>query len=120
MSHQHPNVVTVSCPDCGVSKDVDPPNQAIAFYRRHNKLTGHDVEIDRADVGVETEVPHDGDVGVVVAELETRFDDGVPLGVVAAVTSEHGVTVGETLAAVRERRLRGELYEPRDDHLRAT
>lgn len=32
------------------------------------------------------------------------------------MASKRGLTIGETLAAIREQRMAGELYEPRDDH----
>lgn len=65
-------------------------------------------------------VTSEGDLEEVIATLEGRFEDDVPIGVITAVMSERGHTIGETLSAIRERRLGGELYEPRDDHLRVT
>ncbi|WP_336363472.1 hypothetical protein [Halalkalicoccus salilacus] len=109
----------VVCADCEVSKELDDANETVAFYRRHHSVTGHDVEWVRADLDVSSGLPN-GDIGAVIAELENRVEDGVPIGVVAAAMGERGQTIGETLAAIRELRMAGELYEPRDDHLRVT
>lgn len=61
-----------------------------------------------------------GDPSELIGEREGRFEDGVPIGVVTAVASERGLTIGETSATIRDRRMAGELYEPRNDHLRVT
>ncbi len=111
--------LAVVCADCEVHKELEDANEAVAFYRRHRSITGHDVEWVRADLDVSTDLLG-GDVGTVIAELEDRFEDGVPIGVITAVMSERGHTIGETLSAIRELRMAGELYEPRDDHLRVT
>lgn len=60
----------------------------------------------------------DGDIGTIIDEIEHRFMRGVPIGVVTAVTNE--ASRPATLEAIRERRMTGELYEPRDDHLQVT
>ncbi|WP_336344596.1 hypothetical protein [Halalkalicoccus ordinarius] len=110
--------LSVVCTDCEVHKEVGDANEAVAFYRRHRSITGHDVEWVRAD-GVPKVAP-EGDLKEVIAGLEGRFENGVPIGVVTAVTSERGRTIGETLSAIRELRMAGELYEPRDDRLQVT
>lgn len=109
----------VVCADCEVSKELDGANEAVAFYRRHHSVTGHDVEWVRADLDG-TEAASEADLEGLIGELGRRFEEGVPIGVIAAAMGERGHTIGETLAAIRERRMAGELYEPRDDHLRVT
>lgn len=109
----------VVCADCEVSKELDDANETVAFYRRHHSVTGHDVEWARADLDV-PEAASETDLGELIGELQERFESGVPIGVVAAAMGERGHTIGETLAAIRERRMDGQLYEPRDDHLRVT
>ena len=113
--------LAVVCADCEARKELDDANEALAFYRRHRSITGHDVEWVGADLDLDVSpgIPN-GDIGAVIAEREDRFEDGVPIGVITAVMSEHGLTIGETLERIRERRMAGELYEPRDDHLRVT
>lgn len=110
--------LSVVCADCEVHKELEDANQAVAFYRRHRSITGHDVEWVRADE-VPTVAP-EADLEEVIAALEGRFENGVPIGVVTAVMSARGHTIGETLSAIRELRLAGGLYEPRDDRLRVT
>ena len=106
----------VVCLDCQERRAVTDPNEAVAFFRRHERLTGHDVTWERVDLG-ETPVPDD-DLKAVVAQLETRYETGVPIGVVAAAMGTRGHSMRETLDRIREVRLSGGLYEPRDDHLR--
>lgn len=115
--HERARLV-VACPDCAVHKLVDDANEAVAFHRRHNAITGHDVEWERAELDG-GEVPGE-DLRSVIAALETRVEGSVPLGLVTVAMSERGMTIGETLEAVRELRMNGELYEPRDDHLQVT
>ncbi|MCL7418981.1 MAG: hypothetical protein M8354_14260, partial [Halalkalicoccus sp.] len=113
----------VVCPDCELRKAIETPNEAVAFYRRHAAITGHDVDWERADVdGLEAVTPEstDDDPRAVIRTLEGRFPEGVPIGVVTAAASRRGATIGETVDAIRELRMDGELYEPRDDHLRVT
>jgi hypothetical protein len=111
--------LAVVCADCDLRTDLNTPNEAVAFYRRHSSITGHDVGWKRADVtGIET-VP-EGDLEAVISALEERFPAGVPVGVVTVVRSVQGATIGGTLEAIHERRMAGDLYEPRDDHLRVT
>ncbi|QCS40818.1 hypothetical protein [Natrinema versiforme] len=116
MSHQRP-AFTVACEECGVDADLESANGIVDFYRRHHRLTGHDATITRVDLAFE--LPTDGDLETVVADLESRYDDGVPIGVVAAAMDEQGVSVGDTLAEIYDVRMTGALYEPRDDHLAA-
>ncbi|MDL5360648.1 hypothetical protein [Halalkalicoccus sp. NIPERK01] len=109
----------VVCEACDVSKEVDDPNEAVAFYRRHRSITGHDVAWGWADFdGLESS--SEDDLASVIAGLEDRFEDGVPLGIVSAAMADAGRTIGETLEAIRSLRMDGELYEPRDDHIRVT
>lgn len=112
----------VVCEACDVSKEVDDPNEAVAFYRRHRSITGHDVAWGWTDFdGLESRSDRESDdLASVIAGLEGRFEDGVPLGIVSAAMADRGRTIGETLEAIRSLRMDGELYEPRDDHIRVT
>lgn len=114
---RHASVVT--CPDCAVSKGISDPNEAVAFYRRHRSITGHDPEWDRADFPA-LESVRSNDLTTVIGGLESRYSDGVPIGLVTAAMSDRHATIGETLEAIYDLRMRGELYEPLDDHLRVT
>lgn len=120
MSQQKRATYVVTCADCDVRKATDDANETVAFYRRHHGLTGHDVAWERADGDALDAVPDEGDLEAVISALEDHYDDGVPLGVVAAAMGERGLAVGETLDRVRELRMTGALFEPRDDHLRVT
>lgn len=115
--HERARLV-VTCPECAVQESIDDVNEAVAFHRRHRAITGHDVEWERAELDG-GRVPGE-DLRAVIVELETRVEGNVPLGLVSVAMSERGMTIGETLEAVRELRMNGELYEPRDDHLRVT
>ncbi|WP_224336508.1 hypothetical protein [Haloprofundus halobius] len=117
MTQQRRAAFAVACSECEVLKEVDDPNEGVAFYRRHHALTGHDVEWERIDFDA-GDVPS-GDLKAVVRELERRYDGGVPVGVVTAAMSEQRASMRETLDGLRELRMNGELYEPRDDHLSA-
>lgn len=94
-------------------------NETVAFYRRHRLVTGHDVKWVRTDLDV-PEATSETDPGGLIGERQGRFEDGVPIGVVAAAMGERGHTIGETMAAIRELWMADELYEPRDDHLYVT
>lgn len=75
--------------------------------------TGHAVDV-RAHF--DSRKVSKGDPSELIGEREGRFENGV----VTAVASERGLTIGETSATIRDRRMAGELYEPRNDHLRVT
>lgn len=107
----------VVCSDCGVRKRIEFENEAVAFYRRHRSVTGHDIEWELIDA---VEQVASDDLRSIIDELQARFPDGVPIGVITVAMSERGATIGETLGDIRELRMGGELYEPRDDHLRVT
>jgi hypothetical protein len=107
----------VECPTCGVEKGVEAANEGLDFYRRHRKLTGHDVEWRRTTLDFDDPLPTDEDLKTVMWALDERFEEGVPVGVVAAVRSEQGRSMERTLAEIEDLRMSGELYEPRDDHL---
>ncbi|MFC7007201.1 hypothetical protein ACFQIA_05405 [Halalkalicoccus sp. GCM10025704] len=84
------------CADCELRKDLSTPNEAVAFYRRHRSITGHDVDWKRADITDIEAVPK-GDLKAVISALEERFPEGVPVGVVTAARSVQGATIGRTL-----------------------
>ncbi len=115
MTQRQRSAFTVTCDDCGVETGLNSANEIVDFYRRHHRQTGHDVTITRADLAFE--LPTDGDLESVVADLETHYEDGVPIGSITAAMREQGFTVGETLEEIYDVRMTGALYEPRDDHL---
>lgn len=114
--------LVITCPDCAVHEEVDSPNDGVAFYRRHRSVTGHDLEWEPPDHDDYRVVPSDGIVSVIGAleQLEQRLGDSVPIGAVTVALGERGATIGETLEEIRELRMEGMLYEPRDDHLLVT
>ncbi|WP_293033589.1 hypothetical protein [Natronococcus sp.] len=124
MSAQRQVAYAASCPDCDVDLHGDDPNEIVEFYRRHSSVTGHDVEFTRIQPDLTDAVTEDDLKEVytledVVAQLEAEYEDGVPIGAVAAAMSEQGLSIGETLEKIHEIRMGGGLYEPQDDHLRA-
>jgi hypothetical protein len=108
------------CDVCGERTSTTEPNDVVRFYRRHHAVTGHDVVWERTPSDLATP-PAGTEIRAVDAALTalTADADGVPLGLLSAALSANGWTVGETLDAVHERRLRGALWEPRDDHVAA-
>lgn len=131
MSTQRPSRFVVACPDCEVDRRTDDPHEVVAFFRRHRSVTGHEPTFEAADAfpDVDVELDHlpraDGEdaggdeVKAVVRALEPAFEDGVPVGVVAAAMHGRGVTIAETLERIHEVRMRGGIYEPRDGNVRA-
>lgn len=139
MSRQRSALFVVACPDCAVDRRTDDPAEVVAFFRRHRRVTGHEPVFESADVplrdvpeeGEETpgeddetpeedgKTPEEDEVKAAIRALEPEFEDGVPVGVVAAVMHERGVSIAETLDRIYAVRMRGGLYEPREDHLGA-
>lgn len=117
MNQQEQPPFAVLCPDCDVEKETTEPNEILTFYRRHHGLTGHDIEWKRSDLDIA--VSTDADLKTIISTLEEHFENGVPIGAIAAATTEHGFSFEETLEAIYELRMEGGLYEPQDDHLRA-
>lgn len=100
-----------TCPDCAERVTTDDSNDVVRFYRRHHAVTGHDVVWERSP---------DPPAAADLTETIDRLADGTggaPLGAVSAAMGERGWSVGETLSAVHDHRLTGELWEPRDDHV---
>jgi hypothetical protein len=103
------------CPDCTERTATDDPNDVVAFYRRHHAVTGHDVVWERRPDDI-AGLPENATLPDAIDRLADGAS-GAPLGAVSAAMSERGWTVGETLDAVHDRRLTGDLWEPRDDHV---
>lgn len=118
MSSQDQAPYVAACPECDVTRQTDSPNEIIDFYRRHHRVTGHDVEIEHADTDLDTGVTAQ-DLKGIIRQLEKRHENGVPVGVIAAVMNERGQSIKQTLDQIHEIRMRGGLYEPQDDHLGA-
>ncbi|WP_254545808.1 hypothetical protein [Halomarina pelagica] len=128
MSEEPRAPFVVACPDCEVRTATDDPNETVAFYRRHRAVTGHDLAWERAEFDGADDLRPDADgtdgpgggeavLAAIVDDLEGTYGNGVPVGIVAAAMGARGVPMGETLERIRALRMRGALYEPRDDHL---
>lgn len=118
MNSQNQAPYVAACPECNVTRQTDVPNEIAKFYRRHYRVTGHDIKIEHAELDLDDEITSD-DLKDVIRELDEQYQDGVPIGIVAAVMSEHNLSVKETLDEIHELRMGGGLYEPQDDHLSA-
>lgn len=105
----------VTCPTCDLHVQVTDPNDAIELYRRHNRVTGHDVAWERVALDV---TASSADVESALAELEDEHSEGVPIGVLAAAVSPHGVAIADVLDGLYDLRMEGAIYEPADDHVR--
>ncbi|MDG5778085.1 hypothetical protein VB773_03390 [Haloarculaceae archaeon H-GB2-1] len=103
----------------GTRKEAADANEVLAFYRRQSRTAGEDVEWTFADHPAVTAAPDEGDLATVVRELDAHFENGVPIGIIAAALSKQGDTIGDTMDAIHDLRMTGGLWEPRDDHLRA-
>ena len=115
-SEHEPFVAT--CPDCDVKFEASDPNAVLEFFRRHHRHTGHDVVWTKT--AFMFTLPQSGDVKSVLSALEPNFDsDGVPVGTLTAAMAEQGYAIGETLDALYDVRMRGNIFEPRADHVRA-
>ena len=106
------------CTETGDRIATDTANGVVARYRRRRRLVDTDLEWVSAEHRAVSEAPASDDLGDVLRELDDHFEDGVPLGILAAAMGQQGWTVGDTLAATHELRMRGALWEPRADHLR--
>jgi len=118
MSNQTQAFYAVSCPECGDRTETDVPNEIVEVYRRHESVTGHEIEIEHAADEAIDDVDADG-VEEVIRELQAQYPDGVPLGVVAATMHDKGVSLAETLDEIYDIRMEGGLFEPNDDHISA-
>ena len=118
MSTRSDTTYSAVCSVCETGVRSDDANETIAFFRRHRRVTDHDIELDHDGVGVDVEIT-DADVLRVVRKLQSTYDSGVPVGIVAAVMDDHDCSIDETIAQIHARRMDGKLYEPVDDHLRA-
>ena len=117
MSERQTRRLAVACPTCGTREELENPNEAVEMYERHRSITGHAIEWERADLDIDTPT---GDVEAVVRALGDSYEEGIPVGVITAVMNEQEVGIDETLDELRELRMQGRLYEPKDDHLRHT
>lgn len=114
MSQSESHVGVVACPACELHVAVTDPNEAIEVYRRHERVTGHEIEWERTALGV---TAASTDVESVLEELDGAFPEGVPIGVLTAALSARGVPISEVLDEVYDLRMEGEVYEPSDDHV---
>jgi replicative DNA helicase Mcm len=56
----------------------------------------------------------------IIAEIETEYDEGAPVDVVVERAEEVGVTPDKAEHEIEKLKQKGEVYEPRTDHLRTT
>ncbi|WP_209309614.1 hypothetical protein [Haloarcula amylovorans] len=70
------------------------------------------------DPNIDVEITEDS-LKDVTRQLEKEYQNGVPIGVIAAVMKDLGKPMAETLDEIYEIRMGGGLYEPQDDHLSA-
>lgn len=115
MAESEPYAGIVTCPTCDLHVQITDPNEAIELYRRHNRVTGHDVEWERVALDV---TASSADVESALAGLEGEHPEGVPVGVLAAAMSSRGVAIADVLDAIYDLRMEGAIYEPSDDHVR--
>ena len=110
-SESHAGVVT--CSTCELHVTVTEPNEAVEVYRRHESVTGHEIEWERTALSATT---RSTDVETLLTDLAATYPEGVPIGVLTAVVSSHGVSIGEVLDELYSLRMDGRVYEPLDDH----
>ena len=104
--------------ETGERIEATSANDIVAFYRRQHRLTGTDVEWVVSEHPAVTQAPDSGNIEAILRELDEQFKGGIPLGIITAVMSKQGWTVGETIESLSELRLSGALWEPREHHLR--
>lgn len=117
MPRQEPGAGTVVCPVCDFRSAVATPNEAIELYRRHVRITGHDMEWERTTLNV---IAESTDVESALEALSSDHSDGVSLGILTAALADQGITIAETLDTIYDLRMDGTVYEPHDDHLLVT
>jgi hypothetical protein len=115
MSESKPYAGAVTCPTCDLHVQVTDPNEAIELYRRHSRVTGHDIAWERVALDV---TASSADVESALADLEKQYPEGVPVGVLAAAVSHHGVAIADVVDGLYDLRMEGAIYEPADDHFR--
>lgn len=103
------------CSTCELYIPVTEPNEAIEIYRRHTRVTGHEVDWERTALSV---TAASTDTESTLRDLGATFSDGVPIGVLTAALSTQGVPISEVLDDVYNLRMEGRVYEPSDDHFR--
>lgn len=115
MSESDSHVGVVACPMCELYRSVSDPNEAIGIYRRHNRVTGHEIDWERTSLDVEASST---DIESVLQHLDSTFSKGVSIGVLTAALSTEGVSIGEVLDELYNLRMEGRVYEPSDGHFR--
>lgn len=113
MSTNGSHAGVVACSACELHVPVTDPNEAIEIYRRHRSVTDHEIEWERTALNVTVSST---DVETVLGDLADTYPEGVPVGVLTAVLSTRGVSIGEVLDGLYDLRMDGRIYEPVDDH----
>jgi len=115
MTTSDPHAGVVTCPVCELHISVTKPNEAVEAYRRHNRVTGHEIEWERTALGV---TAPSTDTETALTALDKGDPEGVPVGVLTAALSHSGVPISEVLEDLYALRMRGAIYEPSEDHFR--
>jgi hypothetical protein len=113
MSTNESHAGVVTCPACELHILVTDPNEAIEIYRRHKRVTDHEVEWERTSLNVTTSST---DTETVLTELADEYSEGVPIGVLSAALSAKGLAISEVLDELYSMRMEGKIYEPQEDH----
>lgn len=115
MSESDSHAGIVACRRCELHISVTDPNEAVEIYRRHERVTGHEVDWERTAIDV---TASSTDTESVLRDLDDRFPDGIPVGVLTAALSARGVPISTVLDELYDLRMDGKIYEPVDDHFR--
>jgi hypothetical protein len=113
MSTTEPHAGIVTCTACDLHVPVAEPNEAVEVYRRHERVTGHEIEWERTAIDV---TATSSDVESVIEALDDEYSDGVPVGVLTAAASTQGVSISDVLDELYSLRMEGMIYEPLGDH----
>lgn len=113
MSGDDSHAGVVTCPACDLHLAVTEPNEAVEVFRRHERVTGHEIEWERTTL---TDTAPSADVESVLAGLDEEYAEGVPVGVLTATMSTREVSIGVVLDELYSLRMEGAIYEPLDDH----
>lgn len=98
---------------CELHLPVSDPNEAIKIYRRHKRVTDHEVDWERTAIDVTSA---SSDLEAVLRDIDEADSEGVSAGVLTATLSAEGVSIGEVLDGLYDLRMEGKIHQPTDDH----
>ncbi|MFB6251967.1 MAG: hypothetical protein ABEI27_09850 [Halobellus sp.] len=78
-------------------------------------MTSHEIDWERTAINF---TASSAETESVLLNLEDRFPEGVPVGILTAALHDQGVSISEVLEDLYDLRMNGEIYEPIDDHYR--